>query len=198
MEFRSKIKTGRSQKNILFLHGDATHDIILEQAGIKSAKGLVATVRSDAENVFITLSAKELNKELYIVSRAIEDGAESKLKRAGAQRVVKPYELGGKRLVQLLLRPGVIDFIEGVAKRKGVNIHLEEISILKECDLVGKSLAESPLRKELNIMVIGISRVDGKFIYNPRSNEVLEIGDKLIAIGETENLQKLNKMVMLE
>ncbi len=184
------------EKNILFLHGDATHDTILEQAGIKEAKGLVATVRSDAENVFITLSAKGLNKDIYIVSRAIEDGAESKLRRAGAQRVVKPYELGGKRLVQLLLRPGVIDFIEGVAKRKGVNIHLEEILIKKKCDLIGKSLAESPLRKDLNIMIIGISRVDGKFIYNPRSSEVLEIGDKLIAIGESENLQKLNKMVM--
>lgn len=184
------------EMNILFLHGDATHDTILEQARVKDAKGLVATVRSDAENVFITLSAKELNKNLYIVSRAIEDGAESKLIRAGAQRVVKPYELGGKRLVQLLLRPGVIDFIEGVAKRKGVNIHLEEISVKKECDLVGQSLAESPLRKELNIMIIGISRIDGKFIYNPRSSEVLEIGDKLIAIGESENLQKLNKMVM--
>ncbi len=184
------------EKNMLFIHGDAANDEVLEEAGIKLAKGLAAVVRSDAENVFITLSAKELNKNLYIVSRAIEEGAESKLKRAGAHRVIKPYELGGKRLVQLLLRPGVIDFIEGVAKRKGVNIHLEEISIKNQCVLVGKTLAESPLRKELNIMVVGISKVNGKFIYNPRSTELIEIGDKLIAIGESENLTKLNKIVM--
>ena len=184
------------EKNMLFIHGDAANDEVLEEAGIKLAKGLAAVVRSDAENVFITLSAKELNKNLYILSRAIEEGAESKLKRAGAHRVIKPYELGGKRLVQLLLRPGVIDFIEGVAKRKGVNIHLEEISIKNQCVLVGKTLAESPLRKELNIMVVGISKVDGKFIYNPRSTELIEIGDKLIAIGESENLTKLNKIVM--
>ena len=184
------------EKNILFIHGDAANDEILEQAGIQVAKGLAAVVRSDAENVFITLSAKELNKNLYIVSRAIEEGAESKLRKAGAHRVVKPYELGGKRLVQLLLRPGVIDFIEGVAKRKGVDIHLEEISIKNHCDIVGKTLAESPLRKDLNIMVVGISKVDGRFIYNPRSNEVIEIGDKLIAIGEINNLMKLNKMVL--
>lgn len=184
------------EKNILFLHGDAANDEILEQAGIKLAKGLAAVVRSDAENVFITLSAKELNKNLFIVSRAIEEGAESKLRRAGAHRVVKPYELGGKRLVQLLLRPGVIDFIEGVAKKKGVNIHLEEISIQNQCDIVGKTLAESPLRKKLNIMVVGISKIDGKFIYNPLSSEIIEIGDKLIAIGETDNLVKLNKIVM--
>ncbi len=184
------------EKNILFLHGDASNDEILEQAGIKRAKGLAAVVRSDAENVFITLSAKELNKDLYIVSRAIEDGAESKLERAGAHRVLKPYELGGKRLVQLLLRPGVIDFIEGVVMGDGVNIHLEEISIQNQCDIIGKTLAESPLRKELNIMVVGISKVNGKFIYNPRSSEIIEIGDKLIAIGETDNLTKLNQMVM--
>ena len=184
------------EKNILFIHGDAANDEILEQAGIQVAKGLAAVVRSDAENVFITLSAKELNKNLYIVSRAIEEGAESKLRKAGAHRVVKPYELGGKRLVQLLLRPGVIDFIEGVAKRKGVDIHLEEISIKNHCDIVGKTLAESPLRKDLNIMVVGISKVDGRFIYNPRSNEVIEIGDKLIAIGEINNLMQLNKMVL--
>ena len=77
-----------------------------------------------------------------------------------------------------------------------MNIHLEEISIKNQCILVGKTLAESPLRKELNIMVVGISKVDGKFIYNPRSTELIEIGDKLIAIGESENLTKLNKIVM--
>jgi len=184
------------EKNILFIHGEAANDKVLEEAGIKRAKGLAAVVRSDAENVFITLSARELNKNLYIVARAIEDGAESKLQRAGAHRVLKPYELGGKRLVQLLLRPGVIDFIEGVAKGVGVDIHLEEISIKNQCDIIGKTLAESPLRKELNIMVVGISKVSGKFIYNPRSDEVIEIGDKLIAIGETDNLKKLNQMVM--
>ncbi len=184
------------EKNILFLHGEAANDEVLEEAGIKRAKGLAAVVRSDAENVFITLSAKELNKDLYIVARAIEDGAESKLKRAGAHRVLKPYELGGRRLVQLLIRPGVIDFIEDVAMGGGVDIHLEEISIQNQCDIIGKTLAESPLRKELNIMVVGISKVDGKFIYNPLSSEIIEIGDKLIAIGETDNLTKLNQMVM--
>jgi len=184
------------EKNFLFIHGEAASDEVLEEAGIKRAKGLAAVVRSDAENVFITLSAKELNKDLYIVARAIEDGAESKLERAGAHRVLKPYELGGKRLVQLLIRPGVIDFIEDVAMGGGVDIHLEEISISNQCDIIGKTLAESPLRKELNIMVVGISKIGGKFIYNPRSTELIEIGDKLIAIGESENLTKLNKIVM--
>lgn len=184
------------EQNIIFLQGDASSDDTLIQAGIKEAKGLAAVVRSDAENIFITLSARELNPQIYIVTRAIEEGTESKLRKAGANRVVKPYELGGKRMVHLLLRPGVIDFIEGVARRKGVDINLEEISVKKECALTGKSLAESPLRKELNVMVVAISKKDGKFIYNPRSHEIIEIGDKLITIGESDNLLKLNKMVM--
>lgn len=186
------------EKNFLFIHGDASSDEVLEEAGIKYAKGLAAVVRSDAENVFITLSAKELNKNLFIVSRAIDEGAESKLKKAGAHRVLKTFELGGRRLVQLLLRPGVIDFIEDVAMGENVDIHLEEVSVKGDCDLVGKTLAESHLREDLNIMVVGISKPSGQFIYNPRSNAVIEKGDKLIAIGETESLMKLNSMVICE
>ncbi len=132
---------------------------------------------------------------MFVVARAVEDRTESKLQKAGADRVVKPYELGGKRIVHLLLRPGVTDFIEGVARKKGMNINLEEILIDEPCPLVGKTLAESPLRKELNVMVIAIYKSDGSFIYNPQSTEEIEIGDKLIVIAETENLAKLNKMV---
>lgn len=184
------------EKGFLFLHGDGASDETLIQAGIKNAKGLAAVVKSDAENIFITLSARELNKDLYVVARAIEERTESKLKKAGANRVVKPYELGGKRIVHLLLRPGVTDFIEGVGSKKGMDIHLEEITIKKPCSLVGKTLAESPLRKDLNVMVIAIYKSDENFIYNPRSTVTIELGDKLIVIAETDNLVKLNELVM--
>ena len=184
------------EKGFLFIHGDGANDEILIQAGIENAKGLAAVVKSDAENIFITLSARELNKDLFVVARAIEERTESKLQKAGANRVVKPYELGGKRIVHLLLRPGVTDFIEGVARKKGIDIHLEEILINEPCPLVGQTLAESPLRKELNVMVIAINKADGSFKYNPRSTEKIELGDKLIVIAETENLVKLNKMVI--
>lgn len=186
------------EKGYLFINGDGASDEILLQAGIEKAKGLAAVVKSDAENIFIALSARELNKDLYVVARAIEERTESKLLKAGANRVVKPYELGGKRIVHLLLRPGVTDFIEGIARKKGMDLNLEEILISKPCPLVGKTLAESPLRKELNVMVIAINKADGNFKYNPRSTETIEIGDKLIVIAETENLVKLNEMVISE
>lgn len=180
----------------LYITGDATNDEILTKAGVKRAKGLVAVIRTDAENVFATLSAKQLNPDIYVVSRAIEEGTESKLKTAGASRVVKPYDLGGNRMVQLLIRPGVIDFIDGVARRRDMNISLEEIKIGKDSKLVQIELKNSPIRKDLNIIVVAINRNNGSLIYNPRSDTKFEAGDKLIAIGEKENLSKLNDICL--
>ena len=180
-------------KNYLFVNGDATADDTMRKAGIDRAKGLVACIQSDAENVFATLSAKELNPEVYVVARAVDEGTESKLRKAGANRVVKPYELGGNRMVQLLLRPGVIDFIDDVAKDKNIDISLEEINLNSKSTLIGKTLVDSPIRRDLNIIIVAISRKSGKFIYNPKSTEAFEDGDKLIAIGEKGSLKKLTE-----
>ncbi len=180
--------------NYLFVNADATDDDALIKAGVERAKGLVAVLGTDAENVFTTLSARELNSKLFIVSRAIDEGTEGKLKKAGADRVVKPYELGGNRMVQLLLRPGVTDFIEGIARKKEVDISLEQIIVSKNSNLIGLTLAQSPIRKELDIIIIAIDKSHGKFVYNPKSSTIIEGGDKLIAIGHVEKLNKLNKI----
>ncbi len=180
-----------SESEMLFIEGDATNDEVLLAGGIENAKGLVAAIQSDAENVFTTLSAKELNPDVYVVARAIEEGTESKLRKAGADRVVKPYELGGSRMVQLLLRPGVMDFIDVVARQKTSSIHLEEIELLENSKLVGKKLSETNIRRDLNIIVVGITRKDGNLIYNPKSDTVFELGDKLIVIGDYDNLETL-------
>ena len=180
-----------TETDILFIDGDATNDDILLAAGIKNAKGLVAVIQSDAENVFTTLSAKELNPDIYVVARAIDEGTESKLRKAGADRVVKPYELGGSRMVQLLLRPGVMDFIDVVARQKESSIHLEEIELHGHSKLIGKKLSETNIRRDLNIIVVGITRKDGNLIYNPKSDTVFKLGDKLIVIGDYDNLETL-------
>jgi len=181
------------ENNILHVEGDATNDESLLLAGVKRAKGMVAVIKSDADNVFAVLSAKELNPEIFVVSRAIDEGTENKLKKAGADRVVKPYELGGSRMLYLLLKPGVIEFIDGIARSENLKISLEEITINENSILVGKKLSESPVREELNIIVVSIHRKDGSFIYNPRGHTELQAGDKLIAIGEKTNLIKLEK-----
>lgn len=176
----------------LYVEADATDDDALIKAGAKKAIGLVAVLSTDAENVFTTLSAREINSKTFIVARAIDEGTEGKLKKAGADRVVKPYELGGNRMVQLLLRPDVTDFIEGVARKRDVDISLEQIEVCEGSKLVGLTLAESPIRSELNIIVIAIDKSGGNFVYNPHASTVIEAKDKLIAIGQVENLNRLN------
>lgn len=182
----------------LFVEADATDDSALIKAKVEKAKGLVAVLSTDAENVFTTLSARELNHKIFIVARAIDEGTEGKLKKAGADRVVKPYELGGNRMVQLLLRPGVTDFIEDIVRMRGVSISLEQIIVSANSKLVGLTLSESPIRRELNIIIITVIKSNGKFVYNPQSNTVIEAEDKLIAIGQVENLNKLNKLCYVE
>ncbi len=180
-----------NEHDYVLINGDATHDDVLLKAGIKKAKGLIAVIGSDPENVFATLAAKELNKNIFIVARAIEEGTKSKLKIAGADRIVMPYELGSSRMVQLLLRPAVSDFVEGVVRNKDVDISLEEIIVRENSKLAGLTLAESPLRSELNIIVIAIDKSNKKFEYNPKSSTIIEAGDKLIAIGHADDLNKL-------
>jgi voltage-gated potassium channel len=185
-------------RGFMFVNGDATSDEVLTAAGIKRAKGLVAVLSSDAENVFATLSSKVLNPDIYLVARAVEEETESKLMKAGASRVVKPYEIGGTRMAELLLRPGVIEFIDSIAREKNVDLNIEEVIVHPESTLVNKTLNELPIRKDLNIIIVSIYKKSGKFIYNPLSSARIEAGDKLIAIGENSTLQKLNKMCLAE
>jgi voltage-gated potassium channel len=176
--------------------GDASSDSILLRSGVKKAKGLVAVLSSDAENVFTTLSAKSLNPNIFVVARAVDEGTESKLLKAGADRVVKPYELGGTRMAEILIRPGVMDFIDVVAGNKKIDFQIEEITVKKNSLMHKKTLAELPvLRNELNVIIVAIQNEDkGIFIYNPTGDTVVDEGNKLIAIGEPSSLGKLKEL----
>jgi len=175
--------------------GDASSDSILLRTGVKNAKGLVAVLSSDAENVFTTLSAKSLNPNIFVVARAVDEGTGSKLLKAGADRVVKPYELGGTRMAEILLRPGVMDFIDVVAGNKKMDIQIEEITVKTGSLMHKKTLAELPaLRNELNVIIVAIQNEEkGIFIYNPTGDTIVDEGNKLIAIGEPLSLGKLRE-----
>jgi voltage-gated potassium channel len=178
----------------LFINEDATSDETLLMAGVKRAKGLVAVLMGDAENVFATLSAKVLNPSIFIVARAVEDETESKLIKAGASRVVKPYEFGGKRMAELLLRPGVVEFIDIVARERKFDLNIEQINVEPNSALLNKTLEELPIRKELNVIIVSVFKKDGKVIFNPISSTVIESGDKLFALGEKSSLLKLREI----
>jgi len=153
----------------VYVQGDATSDDIPEEAGVAKARGLVAVLDSDADNVFATLSAKALNPKIFVVARAVEEETESKLLKAGANRVVKPYETAGTKMAALLLRPGVIEFIDVVARDKKVDLNIEEFHVTDRSPLINKSLAESPIRQELNIIVVSINKMTGNScIIQPR------------------------------
>lgn len=178
----------------LYINGDGSSDEALLEAGIDRAKGLVAVLSNDAENVFTTLSAKVLNPNVYVVARAINEGSDSKLHKAGANKVVKPYEFGGLRMAKLLLRPGVIDFMDIATSDKHIDLSFEEVSISENSTLVGKTLMELPLRKEFNIIIVAIYKSDGKFTYNPKFDTKIEAGDRLIAVGEMLSFVRFNKI----
>lgn len=161
-------------------------------------RGLVAVLDSDADNFFAALSAKALNPQIFVVARAVEEETESKLLKAGANRVVKPYETAGTKMAELLLRPGVIESIDIVSRDKKVDLNIEEIHLTGRSPLINKTLAESPIRQELNIMVVTVNKADGRFIYNPTSSTILEAGDRLIALGESASLVRLGKLCLGE
>jgi voltage-gated potassium channel len=178
----------------LYIEGDATDDTILNQAAISRAKGLVAVLSTEAENVFATLSARVLNPKIFIVSRAVEEETESKLLKAGANRVVKPYEIGGHRMSQVLIRPGVVDFIDIIARERRFDLRIEEVQVEVGSSLVGQTLAESPIRNKLNIIIVAIFPTDSKVIYNPKSSTVIQANSRLIVIGEEKSITELGKM----
>ncbi len=178
----------------LYLIGDASSDETLQHARIEAASSLIAVVSSDAENVFTTLTARSLSKELFIVTRAISEESAPKLRTAGADRVIKPYELVGHRLAQLVLRPGIVEYMETVARIGGREINIEEIHIAEGSPLAGQTLLESPLRRDLNIIVVAIHKSKGELVYNPASHMRIEAGDRLMAIGEQSGLEQLTTL----
>jgi voltage-gated potassium channel len=178
------------EKNVLHLSEDATEEETLIAAGIQKAKGLVAVVSKDTDNVFIVLTARDLNKDLTIFARAATPGSEKRLMKAGANRVVSPYAIGAIRIAQNILRPTVTDFLELALSAQGMELSMEEICIPDEAHLVGKELMHSGIRAQYNLIVVAIKRRDGAMIYNPSPHEMLEAGDILIVIGPQQNLAR--------
>jgi len=175
-----------------YVEGSASNDDVLKDAGIMKAAGLVSAVDSDAENVYVTLSAKNLRKDLYIVARASSEEAEYKLIRAGADRVISPYTIGGKRLAGMLLRPNIVDFLDFVLHSGDMDLFIEEVEITERSPFVGLTIGEVKQRYKIGANILAIkSKKDNKIMPSPESNAPIEKGDLLIILGTREQLHEL-------
>ncbi|OQX13035.1 MAG: potassium transporter TrkA [Desulfobulbaceae bacterium A2] len=176
------------------LEGEAADDEVLIKAGIERARGLIAVVSTDADNLYITLTARGINKNLFILARSSgSPGVELKLMRAGASKVISPYTIGAHRMAQLLVRPTVIDFIDLTFNDDDLGLRLEEILVSDQSPLVNKTLMESGLRKKYDIIVVAIKRNDGQMVFNPKPDSRLLAGDILVVLGETGQIKILEK-----
>jgi len=178
----------------LVVKGDATRDATLLSAGIERAKGLITVLPTDAENLFVVLSARGLSPELNIVARAVEDNAEKKLRRAGANRVVSPYHIGGLRIAQTVIKPAVVDFIEFTTQSGNIGLQIEEIKVCEGAGISGNTLSQSGIGRELEIIIVAVKDGHGKLRINPRHDTVISPGETLIVIGEEDKLRRLEAM----
>lgn len=178
-------------EDVIIFKGDATKDEALKETGIERAKGLISVLPTDAENLYVVLSARGLNSKLQIVARAGEEGSEQKLLRAGADRVVSPYHIGGLRMAHTILKPAVVDFIEFATKSGNIDLQMEEVTIADDSNLVGLTLDECGIGRELGVIVVAIKKPAGDMMFNPTFKSVIKGGDTLIALGETSKLQIL-------
>jgi voltage-gated potassium channel len=178
---------------ITVLPRDATLEETLREAGVEYARGLASCLPDDADNVYVVLTARDLNPNLHIVARAAEEQAESKLIRAGANRVVAPTIIGGHRMAMALTKPAVGDFLDSVTANH-LELGFEQLEVDPGSSLVGRRLKESVIRSELNIVIVSIRRNDGEIIFNPSGETRIEGGDMLIAIGNAESLSRLTTL----
>lgn len=182
-------------RNIPYIIDDATSEDVLVEAGILRAKGLVTVVLSDADNLFITMTARGINPDLFILARADQETTEKKLIRAGADKVVMPYLIGGLRMVHTILKPAVTDFFDFTMHDKTIELEMEELKVGEKSVLNGVRLMDSGIRQDMNVMIVAIRDKAGVMSFNPSSDVAMEAGATLIALGRNADLGKLGRIL---
>ncbi len=185
-------------EGLLAIEADASGEDVLKRAGIMRARGLIAAVGSDAENVYTVLSAHVLKPELAIVARAETEDAITKLKRAGATRVISPYQIGAVQMAHTALRPAVVDFVELATSAENLELAIEEIPVAAASSLSNHSILEANLRQRFGVIVVGIQRKDRTMEFNPEPDTAIRTGDKLVVLGRPHSLKRLESEALAE
>lgn len=178
-----------------YIIDDATSEEVLLEAGVERARGLVSVVASDADNLFIAITARGLKPDLFILARADEEHTEKKLLRAGANKVVMPYLIGGQKMAQTIIRPAVTDFIEFTFGDKDIGLKMEELIVSEKSRLNGATLIDSGIRQDMDVIIVAIRTREGEMRFNPSSTTRIEAGDTLISLGKSHDLDKLESIL---
>jgi voltage-gated potassium channel len=184
-----------SKAGMLAIAADSTRDETLRAAGVTRARGLIAALGTDADNLFVILSAKTLNPLLNLAARVAEEEAEQKLRRAGADAVFAPYSITGHRLAQALLQPHVFQFLDFTTKGLGLDVAIEQVRVAEHSEVVSKSLGQMQVRRDLGVVVLAIRKADGRMEFNPPADAEIQGGDYLIVMGEPKNLRQLEHLL---
>lgn len=181
-----------TKKGYPAVSGDSVEDDVLLTAGIMRAKGLIAAVGSPADNVYITISAKALAPDIFVMGRAHDKTAEKRLLSAGADQVVCPYFIGGRRMANLILRPAVVEFLDLTVGKRDLELAIEEMKVSSGSSLIGKTIVDSEIRAKFGIIIVAIVRPNEKMVFNPPPQSVINENDTLIALGQIQNLKALS------
>ena len=180
---------------VLYISGDAADEENLIRAGIKRAKGLVSVLASDVDNVFLVLTARQLDPDLLIIARGSQEESKSKLLAAGANTVESPYDIGAASMAHRIIRPTVTSFLDLAFAHKRKDIQMEEIPVSASSDLVNVILKDTGIRQKYNLIIIAIKKPGKSMLFNPSFEAMIEMGDTIIAVGEEANLQELEKIL---
>jgi voltage-gated potassium channel len=179
---------------MLYVHGDATHDHVLVLAGTERARGVVAALTHDKDNLYVTLSARSLNARARIVSKVVEEEAGAKILKAGASAIVNPTLIGARRLAGELIRPEVHEFMDEMVRDRDKNLRFEEVVVEPGSAFVGVALKDTPIRRETRALVVAVRGSDREFTYNPDPDYVIGVGTTLIVLGEADSIVKLRRI----
>jgi voltage-gated potassium channel len=194
LDFKEDAIEAAREINDLLIEGDATDDDDLLRAGIEHAAGIVVASDDDADNLYISLSARNVRKDIQIVARASDEAAEKKLLLAGADRVVLPYTAAGRTMANLVLKPQVMSFLDAVTTAAGPDLHMAEIEVSESCPSAGKTIRDSRVRHDTGAIIVALRRKDGTFDTTPEPEAVIEPGDVIVGVGTSEELQRLEDL----
>ncbi len=190
------VESLRESADTLYLEGDATQDAVLHLAGVREARAMITTLPADADNLYVVLTAKGINPDMTIISRASHENSDVKLKRAGASNVIMPDRVGGQRMAKLIIQPDVVEFVDFIMLQEPDSVFLEELSCtaLASC-FDGKEINELEIRNSTGANIIGLRRSDRTYIINPSKKVVLSASDKLFVLGTNSQINKLKHLL---